>query len=98
MKTEEQTTIGNILPVKQHKRYETPASERPLTWKQLRLAKFIAEEDVAEFEAVVTAIKNRQYKKVDEWKTEAGMKAAIPPRLDPVIADCLARQRARLGR
>jgi hypothetical protein len=96
MTTEEQTTTGT-MPVKQLKNQVTKGSERRLTWKQLKLAEFIAQEEVAEFEAVVTAIKNRQYKRVDEWKLEAGMRAATPPKLDPMVAECLARQRARLG-
>jgi len=69
---------------------------RALTRKQLKLATFIAEEFVAKFEAVVEAIKNRQYKQVDEWKAEARIRAATPPKLDPGIAECLARQQARL--
>ena len=97
MKTEEQTTIDACLPVKRHKSLATPASVRPLTWKQLRLAKFIAEEDVAEFDAVVEAMKNRRYKQVDGWKLEAGIRAATPPKLDPIIVECIARQKARLG-
>jgi len=97
MKAEEQTTIGTSLPVKQHKRRDTSVSERPVTLKQLRLAKFIAAEYVAEFEAVVTAIKNRQYKRVDEWKAEAERNRATPAKLDPMLAECIARIKARLG-
>jgi hypothetical protein len=97
MRTEEQTPIETRLPAKQHNTRDTPASQHPLTWKQLRLAKFISEENVAEFEAVVTAMQNRQYNRVDQWKTEAGIRAAAPPpKLDPRIAECLARQKARL--
>jgi hypothetical protein len=92
MKTEEQSRSEcTMLHVKgDHK--DSPAQPRTLSWKQLQLAKFIAQEHVAQFEA----IKNRRYKQVDEWKAEAGLRVATPPKLDPVIAKCLAMQQTRL--
>jgi hypothetical protein len=97
MKREQQSKSNCQIPHDKGDHKHSSSQPRALTWKQLQLAKFIAQEEVAEFEAVVQAIKTRQYKQVDTWKAEAGIRAARPPRLDPTIAEILARQKARLG-
>ena len=96
MKMKEQTISECSVSGDNFNHTDRSIQPRALTRKQLKLARFIAEEYVAKFEAVVEAIKNGQYKRVDEWKEEAGIRAATPPKLDPGIAECIARQKARL--
>jgi hypothetical protein len=96
MTTQEQTKSECSMPKDKSDHMDPSVQPRDLTRKQMKLARFIADEYVAKFEAVVEAIKNRRYKQVDEWKAEASVRAATPPKLDPIIAECLARQKARL--
>ena len=96
MTTQEQTKSECSVPKDKSDRMDPSVQPSGLTWKQLKLARFIADEFVADFEAVITAMKSRRYKRVDEWKAEASVRAATPPKLDPRFAECLARQKARL--
>jgi hypothetical protein len=96
MTKQEQTKSERSMPKDKSDHMNPSVQPRDLTRKQLKLARLIADEFVAKFEAVVEAIKNRRYKQVDAWKAEAGIRAATPPRLDPRFAECLARQNARL--
>jgi len=96
MTTQEQTKPECSMPRDKSDHTDPSVQPRDLTRKQLKLARFIADEFVADFEAVITAMKSRRYKQVDEWKAEASVRSATPPKLDPRFAECFARQQARL--
>ena len=50
------------------------AMHRRVSSAQLRLAKFIFEREVADFQDVVRAMETGEYQKVDEWKVQAQRK------------------------